>query len=428
VVASPSPQARALSLAVLPNVIEQTLRNPEFWKHVSIPFVAGLIGWITNWVAIKLTFKPHEFFGIRPYLGWQGIIPSKAGKMAEIFVDKTMFRLGTLEELFLSMEPELISEHIAKSMDGRLEAYTDEILFYEHATIWKVMPKQLKRGVYAHVRDEMPKLIDGLIADAANEIEDLIDFKHMLVTRLEGDKDLLNRLFLEAGDKEFKFIIRSGLYFGFLFGLIQLAVWIFYKAWWVLPAFGILVGYATNWLAINMIFRPLKPRKVGPFTIHGLFLRRQAEVAAVWCKLVTTEIITLQHIMYAMLYGARADRARNLIQRHIKPIVDRVMASYTPAAQVVVGEETLEGIRESVGEKAVEVSTDPFDHWPFNRNRAERAEELLRERMESLPSEEFQQLLRPCFQEDELKLILLGALLGFLAGLGQLLFVFGGLG
>ena len=110
-------------------MLEATLYNPEFWKHVSIPFVAGFIGWVTNWVAIKLTFKPLEFVGIRPLLGWQGIIPSKAGKMAEIFVDKTMFRLGTLKELFLSMEPDLIADHIARVMDGRLEGYTDEILY-----------------------------------------------------------------------------------------------------------------------------------------------------------------------------------------------------------------------------------------------------------------------------------------------------------
>ena len=408
-------------------MIEQTLQNPEFWKHLSIPFVAGIIGWATNWVAIKLTFKPLEFVGLRPFLGWQGIIPSKAGKMAEIFVDKTMFRLGTLKELFLSMEPELIARHISGIMDGRLEAYTDEILFYRHPRLWKMTPAPIKEDVYARVRQEMPGLIDGLMADAADEIEELIDFKHMLVTRLEGDKDLLNRLFLDAGSEEFKFIVRSGLYFGFLFGLIQLTVWIFYKSWWVLPAFGVFVGYATNWLAINMIFRPLHAKRVGRWTIQGLFLRRQREVAAVWCNLVSTEIITLQHIMYAMLYGARAERAKALIKRHIEPVADRVFAAYAPAAQVVVGEETLGEIRESVGDKAVAVSTDPFDHWPFNRDRAARAEELLRERMEDLPPREFQDLLRPCFQEDEMKLILTGAVLGFLAGLGQLIFVFGGL-
>lgn len=407
-------------------MLEQTLYNPEFWKHLSIPFVAGVIGWATNWVAIKLTFRPLEFVGIKPYLGWQGIIPSKAGKMAAIFVDKTMFRLGTLEELFQSMEPELIAEHITQIMDSRLEAYTDEILYYDHPRLWRLVPQAIKDDVYERVRAEMPNLIRGLIAEAAGEIEDLIDFKDMLVTRLENDKDLLNRLFLDAGAEEFKFIVRSGLYFGFLFGLIQLSVWIFFKSWWVLPAFGILVGYATNWLAINMIFRPLTPKKVGPWILQGLFLKRQREVAGAWCRLVTTEIITLQHIMYAMLYGARAEKAKALIKRHIQPVADRVIAA-TPAAQFVVADDTLDAIRESIGEKAVEVSTDPFDHWPFNRNRAQRAEELLRERMEGLPPDEFQDLLRPCFQEDEMKLILTGAALGFLAGLGQLVFVFGGL-
>jgi uncharacterized membrane protein YheB (UPF0754 family) len=195
----------------------------------------------------------------------------------------------------------------------------------------------------------------------------------------------------------------------------------------VLPAFGILVGWATNWLAINMIFRPLHPKRFLGWTIQGLFLRRQREVAAVWCQLVSTEIITLQHIIYAMLYGSRAERAHQLIQRHISPVADRVMETYPPAAQVVVAEETLDEIRQSVGDKAVAVSTDPFDHWPFNRDRARRAETLLRERMEDLPPQEFQDLLRPCFQEDELKLILTGAVLGFLAGFGQLVFVFGGI-
>ena len=90
-------------------MIGELIHDPEFWKHASIPFVAGLIGWITNWVAIKLTFYPLEFVGIRRPFGWQGIIPAKAGKMARIFVDRTMFRLGTLREVFQSMDPEMIA-------------------------------------------------------------------------------------------------------------------------------------------------------------------------------------------------------------------------------------------------------------------------------------------------------------------------------
>jgi hypothetical protein len=51
-------------------------------------------------------------------------------------------------------------------------------------------------------------------------------------------------------------------------------------------------------------------------------------------------------------------------------------------------------------------------------------ENTLRSRMVNLPPAEFQGFLRPAFQEDEYKLILVGAFLGFLAGLGQLLILF----
>jgi uncharacterized membrane protein YheB (UPF0754 family) len=223
--------------------------------------------------------------------------------------------------------------------------------------------------------------------------------------------------------------MRSGLWFGFLFGLVQLAVWLVWPAWWVLPVFGAAVGWATNWIALNVIFRPLEPRRIGPWTVHGLFLRRQREVAGVWCSLVTREMLTVRQIIGAMLTGPRSDRAKEVIRRHVRPVVDEAVGSLRPAAELTVGgPEDLERIRETVGEKAVEVSLEPFDHWSFNRERGAVIERLLRERMEALPPAEFQDLLRPCFQEDETKLIVLGGVLGLLAGVAQLVFVFGGAG
>jgi uncharacterized membrane protein YheB (UPF0754 family) len=393
-------------------IVPEFLRDLEFWKHVSIPFVAAVVGWATNWVAIKLTFLPLEFRGIEPYLGWQGIIPSKSGKMATIFAESTMFRLGTLGEIFGHLDPQKMADHITEVVDPRLDEYTDEVMFYGgHGALWRTLPSLVKRRIYERVRLQMPRLVHELMSEVGENVEDLLDFKYMLVSQLEKDKQLLNRLFLEAGAEEFRFIVRSGLYFGFAFGLVQLGVWTWYKSWWVLPSFGGLVGYATNWIAINLIFRPLYPRRLGPWTVQGLFLRRQKEVAAVWCRLVTREIVTIRQIIQAMLSGPRSQDVEQVIKRH---------------TQLAVGVEGLEDIRQTVGEKAVTVSIEPFKHWDFNEDRAAVLEELLRERMEALPPNEFQDLLRPCFQEDEWKLILMGGVLGFLAGLAQLVFVFGG--
>jgi uncharacterized membrane protein YheB (UPF0754 family) len=406
------------------------LREPLFWKNASIPFVAAFVGWATNWVAIELTFRPLEYVGLRPWLGWQGIIPSKAAKMAGIFVDQTMYRLGTLRELFQHMEPQLIAEHVASVMGPRLPAYTDDVMFWGgYGDVWRRTPALLKNQIYSRVQQEMPRLVENLMAEIGEDVEELVDFKHMLVTQLTRDKALLNRLFLESGAEEFRFLVRSGAYFGFLFGLVQLAVWIVLPAWWVLPVFGAIVGWVTNWIALNLIFRPLRPIRLGPWTLQGLFLRRQKEVAAVWCRLVTREILTIRQIILAMLTGPRAERTREVIRRHIKPVVDEAVGPLRAAAEFTVGGgDDMEKIREEAAAKAVAVSIEPFDHWGFNRDRAVVIERLLRERMEAMPPEDFQDLLRPCFKEDEMKLIVMGGVLGLLAGIGQLFLVFGGLG
>ncbi len=302
-------------------ILAWVVAHVELWKYLSIPVVAAVVGWGTNWVAIKLTFTPLEFVGIRPFLGWQGIIPSKAAKMARTFANTTMTRLGRLPEVFESMEPEKISAQIQKVILPRMADYTDEIMMRRNPRLWRTTPGLAKDMVYARVRAEMPNLIENLMADIGQQIEDLIDFEHMLTHRLVNDKVLLNRLFLECGEKEFRFIINSGFLFGGLFGLVQLAVWYLYPAWWVLPLFGLLVGWATNWIAINVIFRPLNPVKVGPITVQGLFLKRQTEVAEVWCAIVTRDILTIRSLADAMLFGPRAERTNTLIREHIEPLV-----------------------------------------------------------------------------------------------------------
>ncbi len=211
------------------------------------------------------------------------------------------------------------------------------------------------------------------MAEAGAQIEEMIDFKRMITERLEGDKALLNRLFLDSGKAEFEFIIRSGFHFGFLFGLVQLAVWIFAPSWWVLPTFGLIVGYATNWIALNLIFRPLEPYPIGPWVVQGLFLKRQKEVAAVWCGLVTKEILTVRALVVSMVNGPEAERLEEIIRRNIRPVVDDALGPAGLVADLAVGEERLEELRREAAEVALQVSSRPFDDPLFNKGLGRRA-------------------------------------------------------
>ncbi|RMF18013.1 MAG: DUF445 family protein, partial [Gammaproteobacteria bacterium] len=221
-----------------------------------------------------------------------------------------------------------------------------------------------------------------------------------------------------------RFIINSGFWLGGLFGVAQMVVWYYWQNWWLLPVCGLIVGWATNWIALNVIFRPLNPVKVGPFTLQGLFLKRQKEVAASFCHIVTHEILTIGNMTEAMLNGPRSQRTRALIKKHIKPLVDDTAGMTKPLTQMAFGPKGFAELKQQVGEMAIELSGNTFNDPVFNHARAERVEAIMRERMEALSPEEFQDLLRPCFQEDEIKLIIIGGVLGFLAGLAQLVFVF----
>lgn len=404
-------------------MLESFFSHPDFWKFVSVPFVAGAVGWITNWMAVQMTFYPTEFVGIKPIFGWQGIIPSKVVKMADIVVDKTLQRLGSLDEFFQQMEPEKIAAHLTRSVQTRIEDYTDEVMTERNSVLWENLPMVVRKRVYNRARRAVPEVMDNLVDDISQHIEELVDLKHMITVQMQQDKALMVQMFREVGDPEFRFVTNSGFYFGFLFGLLQVPVLIYAPGDWVFPAFGLLVGICTNWMALNVIFRPLNPVRIGPLRIQGLFLKRQKDVAESFARLTTREVVTLRHIMNQVINGPRGDRTKALIKRHLRPLLEGGVVR--TAAQLTVGPGGYADLKKSVEEKALDLAVEPFEDPDFNRDRGAVVEKIMRERMEELSNDEFQDLLRPAFQEDEWILIAVGGVLGMLAGLGQLIFVFG---
>ncbi|KZY38601.1 hypothetical protein A3729_25995 [Oleiphilus sp. HI0043] len=174
-----------------------------------------------------------------------------------------------------------------------------------------------------------------------------------------------------------------------------------------------------------MIFRPVKPFKFLGLTIHGLFLKRQDSVSESFCKIITEEILTVDQIAQAMLKGPEAKRTRAIIQRHFENMVDDTVGLIKPFTQAAMGPKGFAELKEDAGLKAVDLSKTTLRDPLFNQERAKVVQDIMAQRMKELPSEEFQDLLRPCFQEDEIKLIIIGGILGAMAGLAQLAYIFG---
>lgn len=67
--------------------------------------------------------------------------------------------------------------------------------------------------------------------------------------------------------------------------------------WITIPAIGGVIGWSTNWLAVKMIFRPIKPRRFLGIRIQGLVGKRQGDLAKAIGRVVGTHLIEHKDIV-----------------------------------------------------------------------------------------------------------------------------------
>lgn len=389
---------------------------------LAIPLVTALMGWITNALAIEMMFRPVVRRGIGP-VGWQGIVPARARKMAEICVDTMTSRLLTSAELLDRLEPAEVAAAVAPTLRRRADEIVDDVIAERHPLLWDSLPLSLRRRVLAAVSDEVPAVVEQLMVELREDFDELFDLRKLVVDTFVANASLLNELFDRCGRAEFTFIARSGLYFGGLFGLVQLAVWLVVQPSWFLPVTGVMVGWATNHIALHMVFRPLEPVKIGPWAWQGLFLARQEEVSAAYAAFFAEHILRPDVLLDGILTGPGANRIHQRVRRQVSAAVDEVAASTRPLVQLVVGPAGYTEVKRDIAERITRVV-------PATARRAEAyaldaldVEVLLRDRLRALTPAQFERVLHPIFEEDEWILVSVGAALGGVAGLLQLFLV-----
>ena len=106
---------------------------------------------------------------------------------------------------------------------------------------------------------------------------------------------------------------------------------------WFLPATGLLVGCATNWLALKMVFEPRTPRGIGPLSWHGLFHRRQPEVSEAYARFFSERILTSENLINAVLTGSAAEKLVEQIRSYTEEAVDQAAGLAKPLLRMTVG-------------------------------------------------------------------------------------------
>jgi len=188
-------------------------------------------------------------------------------------------------------------------------------------------------------------------------------------------------------------------------------------AWIAIPALGGVIGYATNRLAVKMIFRPIEPIDVLGFRIQGLIGRRQAELAEKIGRVVGDHLLQHDDIVAALggadLEGLIDDAidkglAPKLAELRRMPLVGGFLTDERVSdlrGHIVRGllankEALIEGFEQAI-EKGLDVSA------------------VVARKVSAFPVERLEDLVLSVASRELRAIEALGGLLGFLIGLAQ---------
>ena len=391
--------------------------------YVSMPLIAALIGYGTKLVAVEMMFRPVEFKGRRPYLGWQGIIPRFAGRMAAIACDMLTEKLLDPKELFDRLDPERMVRELEGPLTEAVRDVTEEVAARTQPQLWASLPDGVKARVLDQVKREAPRVITEIMDQVRDDVESVFDFKEMVVTALIRDKVTLNKMFRFAGKRQFQFIVRFGGPSGFAIGLIQAIAWALFKEPMIMPVFGLFTGWLTDYTALKLVFVPKYPKRILGFTMQGLFFKYRDEFTDIYGDLVARQVVTPHHMLSAILRGPTSDRLFALIEQKLYEEMDGQIGIGRPLVVLAVGGTGYQQVKELVAERVLERIPDTAGHLEQYAEDALDIRNTVVSQMRKMPEDDFEQLLRPAFRQDEWKLIAVGAVLGFLVGELQVLLV-----
>lgn len=191
------------------------------------PLVGGLIGWLTNFLAIKMLFHPRQPRVIMGFL-LQGVIPKRQRDLALKIGEVVEEELLHTEDILSAINTEELRAHLATVIEDRIDRFLREKLFRGDFLYTKVLSREavqrLKRALIAELVSLFPLEVEATL----KQFVEKVNIRKIVADRVEQfDFDRLESLVYRVARAELFWVEISGGVLGFLIGLLQvLFMWL----------------------------------------------------------------------------------------------------------------------------------------------------------------------------------------------------------
>lgn len=200
------------------------LIDQQGYKMVLIPLVAALIGWLTNWVAIKMLFHPKQPINLGLFT-LHGIFHRRQKELALRLGNIIQDRLFSHEDIHHKLTSPEFLDKLKPILERHLDEFLTQRLHNLHPML-ALLPEGMIDGLRTKLMEEFESFLPHLLEGASESLENLIQVKDIIREKIEAfEVSQLEEILFSILKKEFKMIEYVGGVLGLLIGLVQVLIY-----------------------------------------------------------------------------------------------------------------------------------------------------------------------------------------------------------
>lgn len=188
----------------------------------TLPLIGALIGWLTNFIAIKMLFHPRREITIL-FIPVQGVFPKRQKDFARKLGQIVSEELVSVADLTALLKQKATSEEILNHIAQRLEEAIAARLPRAFPMLSMFMSGDLAEKVKGFLVEQLGSLNEELVDRISGELEKELDVRKIVEEKVAAfSSDKLEELLFSIMRREFKFVESVGAVLGFMIGLAQI--------------------------------------------------------------------------------------------------------------------------------------------------------------------------------------------------------------
>ena len=188
----------------------------------TLPLIGALIGWLTNYIAIKMLFHPRKEVRLF-FIPVQGVFPKRQKALARKLGQIVSEELVSAQDVTAHLKEKATSEAVLSHIALKLEEGISKRLPGAFPILAMLKSSDMADKIKNMLLDQMGGLNEELIDKLSSELEEELDVQRIVEEKVSAfSSDKLEKILFSIMRREFKFIEMVGAVLGFLIGVVQI--------------------------------------------------------------------------------------------------------------------------------------------------------------------------------------------------------------